>query len=225
MCGRFVRKTPIDVLLEWFEVEKDECALAPSYNIAPSQEIAAIIDDGARKLVCLRWGLIPFWAKDPAIGNRMINARSETVADKPSFRTALRKQRCLIPADGYYEWRKDSAVKIPVYFTLKSGEPFAMAGLYEQWLSPEGEEIRTCTIITTEANEMAEQVHHRMPVIVPRQQQALWLDPGVQESDKLKAILQPYPAEAMTCYEVSRLVNSPKNNSPACIEPVQERII
>lgn len=220
MCGRFVRKTPIDILIQWFEVERNECDIEPSYNIAPTQEVAGVVQDGARTMKCLRWGLIPFWAKDPSVGNRMINARAESVTTKPAFRNAFRKRRCLIPADGYYEWKKQGNVKIPVYFFLKSQEPFAFAGLYERWDAPDGQVVWSCTIITTDANELGKQVHPRMPVILKREDEALWLDPQVEDIARLKALLRPYPAEAMDCYTVSRMVNSPANNSPRCIEPV-----
>jgi len=168
MCGRFVRITPIPVIAKKFKAKQLLTNLAPSYNIAPSQKILIINDEGVRQLVQCTWGFIPSWAKDPSIGNKMINARSETVAEKPSFRPAFRKKRCLVIADGFYEWRTEGKRKFPMYIHLKSGEPFGFAGLYNVWTSPAGEKTCTCTIITTEANEAVRPIHDRMPVILPK---------------------------------------------------------
>lgn len=221
MCGRFVRKTPVQAIAPLFGVEQIDTELEPSYNVAPSQQVLAVLDDGVRRLLQLHWGLVPFWAKDPAIGNRMINARAETVAEKPSFRDAFKKRRCLIVADGFYEWRKEGQSKIPVYVHLKSGQPFGFAGLYEHWRSPEGQELRSCTILTTEPNELMRPIHNRMPVILPQEHHALWLDPTVLEGERLLPLLRPYDTTAMAAYDVSRYVNPPQNNSPQCIEPLR----
>jgi putative SOS response-associated peptidase YedK len=197
--------------------------LAPRYNIAPTQSVIVVGDDGERYLKQMRWGLIPSWAKDESIGNRMINARAETIAEKPAFRAALKKRRCLIPADGFYEWKKgetSKAPKQPFCIRLKSKEPFGFAGLWEHWTSPDGEEVLSCTIITTEVNELLKEVHHRMPVILPREAEAVWLDPKIQDTDKLLPLLKPYPSDEMEFYPVDRIVNSPANDTPDCIVPI-----
>ena len=220
MPGRFVRKSTIEVIEEEFEVKQVSSGLNPSYNIAPGDDIAVIINDGTNRLIQLSWGLIPSWAKDPSIGNKMINARAETLNEKPSFRTAFKKHRCLIIADGFYEWRKEGKAKTPVYFHLKSKRPFGLAGLYDIWTSPEGKQISTCTIITTGPNELMKPIHNRMAVIIPKPQEALWLDPVIQDERLLLSLLKPYDSHEMDAYDVSRIVNSPRNNSPECIKPV-----
>ena len=168
----------------------------------------------------MRWGLVPFWTKDLSVGYRMINAKSETLALRPAFRTAYRKRRCLILADGFFEWKKDGKAKIPMYIFLKSHEPFAIAGLWESWTAPSGDTIRSCTIITTEPNSFIESIHNRMPVILPEEAEALWLDPLTEDPDLLKPLLLPLPAGSMESYPVSTLVNSPKNATPECIDLV-----
>jgi putative SOS response-associated peptidase YedK len=221
MCGRFTRTGTIDDILQAFEVAEVACDLEPSDNVAPTQPIAVIAEEGgARRLVTLRWGLIPAWSKDPAIGNRLLNARAETIAQKPSFRRAFRKRRCLIVADGFFEWQTRGAGKVPLYIRLRGGQPFGFAGLYDDWTSPEGESVGTCAIITTDANDLMRPIHSRMPVILPREHHALWLDPTVDDETRLLPLLRPYASEAMEAYEVSRLVNSPKQNARTCIEPV-----
>ncbi|MCI0487152.1 MAG: SOS response-associated peptidase [Blastocatellia bacterium] len=217
MCGRFVRESTIPDIAEAFGIENVSSDLEPSYNIAPTQMIAAIIDDGQKQLVEVRWGLIPSWAEDPAIGNRMINARAETVTEKASFKNAFKKRRCLIVADGFYEWKKEGDSKRPVFIRLKSRRPFGFAGLYENWTSPLGEQITSCAIITTEPNDLMRTIHQRMPVIVPKDKEDLWLAGG-DEADML-ALLTPYSSEEMEAYGVSRKVNSPANDSPDCIRP------
>ena len=183
-------------------------------------------EDGVREVVMLHWGLIPFWAKEAAIGDRMINARAETVAEKPSFRTAFRQRRCLIPAQGYYEWRKEDGGKQPYQIHMRDGEPFAFAGLWEHWQGGEGqgedgEVIESCAIITTKANGPARAVHHRMPVIVDREDFDTWLDPGAMGGETQKALLRPYTGEnRMVVDKVSKEVNSPRKNHPGCIEPI-----
>jgi putative SOS response-associated peptidase YedK len=220
MCGRFVRITPISVLALKFRAEKVFSDLTPSYNIAPTQEIVIINDEGARQLIQCKWGFIPSWAKDPSVGYTMINARSETVARKPAFRSAFKKQRCLVLADGFYEWRAEGKKKFPMYIRLKSGECFAFAGLYNVWTSTEGEQTCTCTIITTEANETVKPIHDRMPVILPRDKEGIWIDPTTEEKETLMGILKPYPSEEMVAYEVSTKVNYPSYNTSQNIEPV-----
>lgn len=219
MCGRYTLKTPIDVLAEYFEVEDYPSSLTPSYNIAPTQEVAAIVEeDEKRKLEVFRWGLIPSWAKDPSMGNKMINARAETVSEKPSFRSAFKKRRCLIVADGFYEWQKTDNGKQPYHFKMKDSSPFAFAGLWESW-DKEGEEIRSCSIITTDANDLMNEIHHRMPVILPPENYGVWLDQGFEEKEALIDLLRLYPSDEMEAYPVSRRVNKPSNNEPSIIEP------
>ena len=215
MCGRFTVRTPAHRLAEAFGVDL-RANLAPRYNIAPTQQVAVLRGDG---FSMLRWGLVPSWAKDPAIGSRMINARAETVAEKPSFRAAFRQRRCLVLADGFYEWQKRSGgVKQPYYIRLADDRPFAFAGLWERWRRPEGGDLETCTIITTEANDALRPIHERMPVILPAADRAAWLDPGTAPREALQAMLRPYPGDAMTAFPISRLVNNVRNDEPACIE-------
>jgi putative SOS response-associated peptidase YedK len=223
MCGRFVRTSSLPELLEEFDVEEPPFDVRPSYNIAPSQEIMIIVNDGKKRLALCRWGFIPSWSKDPAIGNKMINARAESVAVKASFKSAFRSKRMLIVADGFYEWRKDGKVKTPVYVHLKSGRPFGLAGLFNIWLSPEGEKVCTSTLITTSANKLLGHIHNRMPVIINRADEELWLDLSVHDTQALDHLLTPYKSEEMDYYEVSSLVNSPSNNSPDCIIPTNKK--
>ena len=222
MCGRYTLSTPVEKLAEEFDVSGPLPDLPPSYNVAPSQEVAAIVEDGGgeRRLELLRWGLIPAWADDPAIGSRMINARSETAAEKPSFRRAFKERRCLIPADGFYEWQKTNGGKQPYHLKMRDGRPFAFAGLWESWNKDEEGEIRSCTILTTDANDLVGEVHHRMPVILPPETYDLWLDPVIREAEQLLSLLVPYPTEEMEAYPVSRRVNNPSNNEPGCVESV-----
>jgi len=196
--------------------------LAPRYNIAPTQPVAVIIDQGAYSLKFFVWGLVPNWAKDPSIGNRMINARSETITSKPAFRSAFRRHRCLIPADGFYEWQKDLAAnkKTPFYFSLKSRQPFAFAGIWDTWSSPDGSTLSSCCVITTQPNDLVAAVHNRMPVILPPAAYELWLNPVESRTEVLLPLLKPYAAAEMQAYPVSRLVNTPANDSPECVHPV-----
>lgn len=193
----------------------------PRYNIAPSQPILAARDsDEGRKAAFLKWGLIPYWAKDPKMAYKMINARSETVSERPAFRAAFERRRCIIPADGFYEWRKSGGKKLPVRFRLRDGGVFAFAGLWESWRPPQSDErIYTCTILTTSANEVVQPVHDRMPVILDRDDIDLWLDQSVPGGG-VRHLLKPYDAEKMDVYPVSTRVNSPYHDDPACIEPV-----
>ncbi|MCA1738831.1 MAG: SOS response-associated peptidase [Actinobacteria bacterium] len=219
MCGRYTLRTPIDVLAEEFQIEEYPSLITPNYNVAPTQEVAAVVEeDDKRKLEMFHWGLIPSWAKDPAIGNKMINARAETVSEKPSFRKAFKVRRCLILADGFYEWQKIDSGKQPYHIKMQDGLPFAFAGLWETW-GRNGEEIRSCSIITTEANDLMNEIHHRMPVILPTEDYAMWLDPDFDEKEPLTSLLKPYPADAMEAYPVSRRVNNPSNNEPGVVVP------
>lgn len=197
----------------------------PRYNIAPTQVTGVVrAADGARRWAPMQWGLVPSWAKDPSMGARMINARSETVADKPAYRAAFRRRRCLVPAGGFYEWHAiDDRTKQPMAIRLTDRELFAMAGLWETWESPDGV-LETFTIITCPANKALESFHERMPVILAESAWSTWLDEGLGESgydrDALQRLLVPYPADAMEAYPVSRQVNSPKNDEPALLDPI-----
>lgn len=223
MCGRFTLTQSGQVLMEELGLISIPEDYRPRYNIAPGQPILAARDgDEGRKGAMLKWGLVPPWAKDPSIGNRMINARSETVGEKPSFRRAFDRRRCIIPADGFYEWRKEGKRKIPVRFRMRDGRPFAFAGLWEAWRPPDGqgETLFTCTILTTDANELVQPVHDRMPVILTERSLDLWLDRDVP-GEGVASLLRPYPAEEMEAYEVSTRVNYVANDDPELIEPVQ----
>ncbi len=222
MCGRFTQFHSAQAIAETFHLA-DVPELAPHYNIAPTQAIATVrqpAPNAKRQFRFLRWGLIPSWSKDPAIGARLINARAETVAEKPSFRSAFRHRRCLILADGFYEWQRQDGQKQPFYFHLQDHEPFAFAGLWEQWQSPAGEAVETCTILTTAANEVLEPVHDRMPVILPPDNYTIWLDPELQTVSQLQSLLRPYPADQMIAYPVSRAVNRTSFDDPDCIQPL-----
>jgi len=221
MCGRFTLIIPVDELQQSFPWLLVHPELLPRYNIAPTQLVAVAPNTGENRIELFRWGLIPSWAKDPKIGARMINARSETLAEKPSFRAAYRQRRCLVLADGFYEWRKEPGrkTKTPFYLQLKSGEPFAFAGLWEVWQAPDGLAVPSCTIITTRPNALVAPIHNRMPVILRPEAYQQWLDPAEQPPAQLQPLLQPYPAEEMTAYPVSRLVNNPRNDLPDCILP------
>jgi putative SOS response-associated peptidase YedK len=222
MCGRFTLTVDPAQLQEAFPGVDVDPGIVPRYNIAPTQPVAVIANNARDKLDFFVWGLIPSWAKDPAIGNRMINARADSLAEKPSFRNAYRRRRCLIPATGFYEWKADpgSKSKTPIYIKLASGKPFAFAGLWEFWQSPDGSQVLSCTIITTEPNELMADIHNRMPVILPREAYPLWLDPNERRPDELNGLLRPYRAGEMVAYPVSRQVNSPHNDVPELILPV-----
>lgn len=222
LCGRFTLIATPEEIAERFHVDLSFFdQYEKSYNIAPSQKVFAIINDGKKNRAgLLRWGLIPPWAKDEKIGFKMINARSETLAEKPSFRHAFKKQRCLIIADSFYEWKKVGDTKQPMRISLKDGRLFAMAGLWERWQAPTDEMIYTCTIVTTKANPLIEHIHERMPVILEKEDEQLWLDRNNQDVHLLQSLLKPYSENEMETYPVSHLVNSAKNNSPECIQPL-----
>jgi len=219
MCGRFVRCSTLKEIAHYFDIEQPSFEFEPSYNVTPSQDIIIINNRGVKQIVKCHWGFVPPWSKDLSVGYKMINARSETVAEKPSFKNAFRKQRCLVVANGFYEWQKEKNRKVPVYISLKSGKPFGFAGLYTVWISPEGKKICTCTILTTESNDLIAPIHDRMPVIIPRDKEDLWLDPAVNDVDKLKDLLTSIPSEEMVITKVSDRVNSPRYNSPDNIKP------
>jgi putative SOS response-associated peptidase YedK len=219
MCGRFTLRSSPQAVAEAFALPEAP-DLLPRFNIAPGQPVAVVRQEPraeGRELALLRWGLIPAWADDPSIGNRLANARSETAATKPSFRRAFRSRRCLVVADGFYEWQKTNGRKQPYFVGLQSDRPFGRAGLWERW-EKGGEPVESCTILTTDANELMQPIHERMPVILPPDQYALWLDPRCQDTGKLAKLLQPFPSEGMLAYRVSALVNNPKNDVPQCVE-------
>jgi putative SOS response-associated peptidase YedK len=221
MCGRFTLRTPAREVAEAFGLAELPL-FPPRYNIAPTQPLLAVrrmASADGRQATWLKWGLVPSWAQDPSIGSRMINARGETAAEKPSFRTALARRRCLVPADGFYEWRREGKARKPCYVRLADGRPFALAGLWEHW-ERAGQAIDSCTLLTTEANELMAGVHDRMPVILDPSDYDLWLDPAVQDAARVAPLLRPFPSERMTAYPVSTWVNSPTHEDPQCIEPV-----
>lgn len=221
MCGRFTLRTRSASLVEQFGGELPP-EMALRYNIAPTQAVAIVRiapDTSARQWQMVRWGLVPSWAKDASIGNRMINARAETVADKPAFRTALRRRRCLVPADGYFEWQKTGAGKQPYYIRLCDDRPFGMAGLWESWLNPAtNEPLQSCTIVTTQANHLTQPIHDRMPVILGAADYEMWLDPHLQDPERLGALLRPFDGPMLRADPVDTCVNSPRNDGPRCIE-------
>lgn len=224
MCGRFTLTVPLDDLRRRFSASAEAFLEdRPRFNIAPTQPIPVIRqEDEGRMIREMRWGLIPRWAKEASIGQRMINARRETLTEKPSFRPLLYRHRCLIPADGYYEWAKtETGKKQPYRIVIGDGELFAFAGLWDRWFSPDGKAVDSFTVITTQANEKLSRIHHRMPVILPRSAEAIWLDPEVKSPKLLQELLVPYPDDLTRYYPVSTLVNSPRNDSRACIRPVE----
>ncbi|HVJ05553.1 MAG TPA: SOS response-associated peptidase [Candidatus Saccharimonadales bacterium] len=225
MCGRFRIAQKKEILEAEFEAEvNDDLEWVPRYNAAPGQDVAVVRQDKERpirKLSQMRWGLIPSWTNDPRIGFKTINARAETVATVAAFREPFRLRRCLIPADGFYEWKREGKAKLPFCFTLTDGGVFAFAGLWDRWKSPQGQWVTSCSILTTTANEVAKDVHDRMPVILPRDVYDVWLDPGFQNVQKLRALLNPYPAAAMRRYRVSQRVNKVENDDAECAEEIE----
>jgi len=221
MCGRFEIHSPIDIIAEIFGVAEWDIEYSPRYNIAPSQDILIVINEGKRKLIKSRWGFVPSWSRDLNTGYRMINARAETAAGSRAFRSAFEKQRCLVVADGFYEWKKEGTTKKPFYIRLKSQKPFGFAGLYNVWTSPEGERLCTSTIMTTNANELVMPIHDRMPVITPPDKYDAWLDPAVQDGSALQGVLHPYSSGEMECFPVTPKMNSFKYNSPENIKPIR----
>lgn len=220
MCGRFTLTVDSIDLARYFEIDEFVGErIEPSYNIAPSQNVLAIVSsNGKRKAGSIKWGLVPYWAKDKTI-KPLINARAETLHEKPSFKHLARK-RCLIVADSFYEWKREKKSKIPMRFLRKDKRPFAFAGLWDRYRAHD-ETMTTCTIVTTKPNQLVEPVHNRMPAILTKEAQEAWLNPTIQEWNELLPLLKPYSVEEMTMYEVSSIVNSPKNNTKACIQPVK----
>jgi putative SOS response-associated peptidase YedK len=224
MCGRFTLFAEYDDILNRFDIEAaiEQDLYVQSYNIAPSHSVLSVINDGTQnRLGYLRWGFVPSWAKDEKVGYKMINARAETLAEKPSFRHAFKHRRCLIIADSFYEWKKGSnKTKTPIRIKLKSNDLFAMAGIWERWKSPEGNSLFSCSIITTTPNELMKDIHDRMPVILNKEDEQEWLDPSLNDVSKVSHLLKPLAADNMEAYEVSSLVNSPSNNTPNLIQKI-----
>jgi putative SOS response-associated peptidase YedK len=226
MCGRYTIAVEQKVLEKRFGVEQYGGKHKHRYNVAPTQDnpVVLIQEQGKRIMVPMKWGMIPSWAKDESIGNRMINARIETITQKPSFKSAFFKRRCLIPSDGYYEWKKTSKTgrKTPLRVVLKSRKPFAFAGLWSVWKNKAGEPIRSYTIITTAADELIKRIHTRMPVIVKPENESLWIDPEVTDQDALMKALVPVPADQIEMYEVAPLVGNQRNDVEKCIQPIKQ---
>jgi putative SOS response-associated peptidase YedK len=222
MCGRFTLRTPPSEIVQQFQVE--QTPLFDSvirYNIAPTQSVPVVrAHDDRRQLTAMRWGLVPSWAKDTKIGYSTINARADSLATKPAFRTAFKKRRCLIVADGFYEWQQQGKIKQPFLYEVDGGRPFAFAGLWEHWWAPETPEsppLESCTIITTDANSLARQIHDRMPVILAEGDYGAWLDPTNQDCESLRYLFEPFPADQMTVRPVSTFVNNARNEGPECV--------
>ena len=220
MCGRYTIYTDLTQLAERFGFDAADIDFLPSYNVAPTQSVLTVVRGEGSRAELMRWGLIPSWAKDMPKGNPVINARAETVAEKPSFRAALLRRRCLVIADGFYEWQKTPDGKRPMRIAMDDGRPFAFAGLWETWKSPDSGLVKSCTIITTSANERLESIHSRMPVILTPEAEELWLDSGIEDAEMASQVLAPYPLQDLRAYEVSSLVNSPRNNAPELVAPV-----
>lgn len=222
MCGRFTLTINENEIVDHFKVSRDEYELKPRYNIAPSQTIAVINgSSGRRVLEGYRWGLVPFWAKDIKIGYKMINARAETIQSKPAFRHLITTKRIIIPSDGFYEWKREGKdKKQPYRFQIKSKGVYGFAGLYDEWKDPDGETLRSCTIITTEPNDLVANVHDRMPVILDDKEADFWLDPDVQDKEKLQELLSPFPTANMLSYPVSAAVGNVKNTGSELIDEI-----
>lgn len=232
VCGRYVAASPPDEVAAWFGAESAMPELAPNYNVAPTTDVAAVVQPRAegtqRRLEAFHWGLVPRWAKDIKIGNRMINARAEGVATKNAFRSAFARRRCLVPADGFYEWRKsehDPKQKQPYYIHRADGEPLAMAGLWERWRDPEGpddaDELHSCTVVTTDANDFMAPIHDRMPVLLPRTAFDEWLDPNQRDTEALQRLLVPAPEGLLVAHAVDRAVGNVRNKGAGLVDPVE----
>jgi len=228
MCGRFILESDTEAVIRQFELDElPELELEPRYNIAPTQPVPAVradrhSGDGKRRLVMLRWGLVPRWADDPSIGNRMINARSESAHQKNAFKAAMKYRRCLIPANGFYEWQKRPGGKQPYFIGFPERVLFALAGLWEHWQDADGNELETCTILTTDANAALRSLHDRMPVILPEGHYDRWLDPEQTDPESLLDLLRPFDPEPMTSYPISTRVNKPAQDDASLVEPVKD---
>ncbi len=221
MCGRYTLTNSTN-LEQRFRVSQAVLPLGARYNVAPTQEMPVVVQaqEGGNRLEIMKWGLIPFWSKEPKAGYSTINARAEGLESKPAYRKPVRSQRCIVPADGFYEWQKSNGSKVPFFIHLKGGEVFGMAGLYDLYKLPDGDWLKTYTIVTTEANELMQQVHDRMPVILPKEAEDEWLDRSVTDPFQVIRWLKPYPAEEMELYPVSKQVNSPSNDLPELVKTI-----
>ena len=227
MCGRYTLRHTTKIIVMRFAVNEVIAETfaewgpdAPRYNIAPTQPVAVVTENSPRALEMMRWGLVPSWAKDTSIGSRLLNARAETLTEKPSFRTALTRRRCLLPADGFYEWQKQGKTKQPLRIHRRDDALFAFAGLWDEWTSPDGSPLRSCTIITVAPNELMATIHNRMPAMLRPEDEASWLDASMTSLNDLLALLAPYPDDEIEAHPVSTMVNSVANDSPACIVPI-----
>jgi putative SOS response-associated peptidase YedK len=218
MCDRYTQTADARTLAGRFRLAKLGADVRPRWNMAPGQDAPVVVLEGGRRLGIYRWGLIPAWAKDPTLGAKLFNARADTAADKPSFRGPFQRRRCLVPADGFYEWRKAGKAKVPVRFTRSDGAPFAFAGLWDEWPSPEGGTLRTFTVLTTEPNALVAPVHDRMPVILTEAGEDAWLDPGAKTAE-LRPLLVPYDAAGMRAQDASTRVNAVRNDDPSLLTP------
>ncbi len=222
MCGRFAQYSSLSALKKTLTIDSVTCDVTSSYNIVPTQEVLTVIHHDGNRLGKLRWGLVPHWAKDVSGASKMINARAETVSEKPAFRRAFKHRRCIIPADGFYEWKREKKAKQPWYFTLPYQTPFVFAGLWETWKENDEQAYNSCTIITTEASESIRTIHHRMPVILTPEAVESWLDPLLQDSKEINDILLNGHVSEIKGFPVSEHVNSARNNDPSCIQPNKE---
>ncbi len=220
MCGRFTL-THVYGFFTRFQLMDQQAQLTPRFNVAPTQEHPIIIRQSPNQMIMMKWGLVPFWAKDPKIGNRLINARAESVAIKPAFRTSIKRKRCLVPATGFYEWKRADNGKVPYYVHLKDDSLFSFAGLFDSWHAPDGGQLKTFTIITTTPNAMMGRIHNRMPVMLSQEDEELWLTKEPLPDSELKRIFKPYPARLMDAYEVSKEVNNPRNENQGLIKPAK----
>jgi putative SOS response-associated peptidase YedK len=220
MCGRFVLTVNPEMIQTAFDLTSVPASMSPRYNIAPTQPVALITNESPHELTFYKWGLIPSWSKDTSIASKMINARSESAAEKPAFRAAFKRRRCIIPTDGFYEWHQQGKEKVPMFIHFKDQELFGFAGLWEVWNSPDGSEVRTCTILTTEANDFMQTIHNRMPVILHKEDYPLWLSSEEEPPPVLQALMKPYSGDDLTAYPVSKMVNRPGNDVPELIQPV-----
>jgi len=221
MCGRFVLKDNIEDLSSCFHIDNvEDLFLEARYNIYPGQNVPVIIMEERKKFVMMRWGLVPSWSNDPLIGFQIINARAETLSQKPSFKNSFKKHRCIIPCSGFYEWKKlDKKTKVPYFIRLRNGTPFALAGLWDR-RNKDGGNLTTFTIITTTPNNIIEPIHDRMPVILKSENHDMWINPDITDTENISDFLKPYPSEEMELYEISTFVNNPKNDSAECMEPI-----
>ena len=219
MCGRFTLTQDLGYLAERFDFPLPEVEYRPAYNTAPTDRVLGVTHEGRRAAEMLRWGLVPSWAKDVKVGARMINARAEGVATSGAFRQSFRRRRCLVLADGFYEWVRSAGGRTAYRIGLKDWEPFAFAGLWSAWCSPDGDTVSSCSIITCPPNDLVAPIHDRMPVILSEADEGAWLDPALDDQGALLALLAPYPAEGMEAYRVSSAVNSVRNRGPECLAP------